>query len=226
MQQAYSLQEIGTKFIYKVYGWTGIGLAITAVTAYAVSLSSLGMLVQKNGILLIALFVAQFGLVIALSAFSQRMSLATAIGSYVLYSAITGVSLSVLFLAYTGASLASTFLIASAMFSLFALYGYCTKADLTSIGSLALMGLIGMIGCMVVNMFLQSPTLNYVVSGFGVIIFSVLTAYDIQMIKRMSYQLVSDGHDTQKVAIIAALTLYLDYLNLFLTLLSFTGKRK
>ncbi|MBA3953930.1 Bax inhibitor-1/YccA family protein [Candidatus Dependentiae bacterium] len=226
MNTTYSLQEIGTNFMYRVYGWMAAGLGLTASTAYWVSTTTLATKLITNSGLFLILMLVQLGLVIGLSFFIDRMSYSMAALGFMAYSLLTGVTLSSLFLIYTQASLVGTFIIAAGMFAAMAVYGYFTKADLTTMGSILFMALIGLIIGFVVNIFLKSSAFNTALSAFGVLIFAGLTAYDVQRIKQMSYSLLNQGDMAQRVSILGALTLYLDFLNLFLSLLSFTGKRR
>jgi len=222
----HSMQQIATNFMYKVYGWMSLALALTGITAFAVANTAMVYTLARSSGLLFLLCLIQLGLVFFLSAFINKMELGTAITSFVSYAILTGLGFSTLFLVYTGESLASTFLITAGMFGAMALYGYFTKSDLTQMGSILMMALFGLIITMVVNMFMQSSTLAIMIAALGVLIFAGLTAYDVQKIKSLSYQLLDEGQMRSKVAILGALTLYLDFINLFLMLLQFTGKRR
>jgi FtsH-binding integral membrane protein len=212
--------------MHKVYGWMAAGLALTAGASYYIAQTDFVQTVTQNTGLLIVLFLLQIGLVIYLSAFIQTMSLSMARFSFILYSFLNGVTLASIFLVYTQESIASTFLITAGMFATMAIYGYVTKTDLTGMGNFLLMALFGLIIAMVVNMFLQSASMQYVISACGVIIFTLLTAYDVQKIKQLGQTLEHGGEFQDKVVIIGALTLYLDFINLFLYLLQFMGKKK
>ena len=154
------------------------------------------------------------------------MSASTMVLVFIAYSVLMGVSLSFIFLAYTGASIASTFLIASAMFGGMAVVGYTTKTDLTKFGSIMMMGLFGIIIASVINMFMGSSTLDYIISFGGVLVFTGLTAYDVQKLKRIGSQITHEDENSRKLTIMGALTLYLDFINLFLFLLRIFGNRK
>lgn len=222
----YSLQQIGTQFMYKVYGWMAAGLGLTGITAYIISTTNTPlMLAQRPGILLVLMLI-QLGLVVFLSGFIQRMSSLTAHAAFLAYAVITGVTFSTLFLVYTQTSLATTFIITATMFAVLALYGFVTKRDLTSIGSIAIMALVGLLIGLVINLFLKSSGLQFLLSGLGVILFSALTAYDVQRLKLFSYTALNYGEEEAKVSILGALSLYLNFVNLFLMLLSFTGRRR
>lgn len=209
--------------IRKVYAWMGAGLAITAFMAL-VTLSSPAILnaVLGNKLIFYGLIIGELVLVFTLSGAINRLSAATATLIFIAYAALNGITLSVVFLAYTANSITSTFVITAGMFGTMSLYGSMTKRDLTSWGSFLFMGLIGIIIASVVNIFVGSSAVSWVVSGIGVIVFTGLTAYDTWKIKEMATQ----GIEGRKPAIIGALTLYLDFINLFLMLLRFTGNRR
>ena len=209
--------------IRKVYAWMGAGLAITAFMAL-VTLSSPAILnaVLGNKLIFYGLIIGELALVFTLSGAINRLSAATATLIFIAYAALNGITLSVVFLAYTANSITSTFVITAGMFGAMSLYGSMTKRDLTSWGSFLFMGLIGIIIASVVNIFVGSSAVSWIVSGIGVIVFTGLTAYDTWKIKEMAAQ----GIEGRKPAIIGALTLYLDFINLFLMLLRFTGNRR
>jgi hypothetical protein len=171
------------------------------------------------------LIILELVLVVALSWFIGKISAGTATLLFLVYSAVSGLTLSVVVLAFTDASLASTFAIAAAMFGATALYGYATGRDLSRLGSIMFMGLVGIIIASVVNIFIMNDTLNLVVSAIAVVVFSGLTAYDVQKIKNMD-MLAADDETRAKQAIFGALMLYLDFINIFLSLLNLTGKRR
>ncbi len=208
----------------RVYGWMFAGLLITAFFAYITVNSSLFYLVA-NGFTLLMLVLVELGLVWFLAARAIKMQYTTAAISFVIYSAINGITLSIVLYAYTLSSVAYVFVITAVMFGFMSVYGLVTKADLTSLGSLFFMGLIGLILVSVVNIFLGSTTLGWIISFVGIGLFLGLTAYDTQKIKHIhaTYQ----GTDKEKnVAIVGALELYLDFINLFLYILRLLGKRK
>ncbi|MBU0475075.1 MAG: Bax inhibitor-1/YccA family protein [Bacteroidetes bacterium] len=222
-----SIEQIEERtFIGKVYRWMGIGLFLTAITAYFVASSeSLVYALASNSILFFGLLIAEFGLVIYLSARIQKMSAETATAAFVIYSVLNGITLSLLLLVYTGASVASTFFTTALTFSAMSAYGYFTKRDLTTMGSYLQMGLIGLIIASVINIFWANGTMYWIISYVGVLLFVGLTAYDTQKIKKMG-AVVEGVQTTQKMAIMGALTLYLDFINLFLMLLRILGDRK
>jgi uncharacterized protein len=209
--------------IRKVYAWMGAGLAITAFMAL-ITLSSPALLnaVLGNKLIFYGLIIGELALVFTLSGAINRLSAATATLIFIAYATLNGITLSVVFLAYTANSITSTFVITAGMFGAMSIYGSMTKRDLTSWGSFLFMGLIGVVIASVVNIFVGSSAVSWVVSGIGVILFTGLTAYDTWKIKEMAAQ----GTEERKPAIIGALTLYLDFINLFLMLLRFTGNRR
>lgn len=209
--------------IRQVYAWMGAGLTITAVMAL-ITLSSPALLnaVLGNKLIFYGLMIGELALVFTLSGAINRLSEATATLIFVAYSALNGVTLSVVALVYTANSIASTFVITAGMFGAMSLYGYLTRRDLTSWGSFLFMGLIGVVIASLVNIFVASSAVSWVISGIGVIVFTGLTAYDTWKIKEMAAQ----GIGGRKPAILGALTLYLDFINLFLMLLRFTGNRR
>lgn len=212
----------------KVYLWMAMALVITGVTSYGVA-SSPGLMqaILTNNALLWVLIIAEFGLVFAISAAINKLSLTTATLMFVLYSVINGATLSVIFLVYTMESIASVFFITAGTFGVMAFIGYTTKKDLTSLGKMLLMALIGLIIATLVNVFfIQSSGFSLIVSYVGVLIFVGLTAYDSQKIKQMLLQAPDAGESAQKLALLGALTLYLDFINLFIYLLRIFGDRK
>ncbi len=225
---SYSMEGRVQSLMYAVYGWMSVALAITAITAYYIaSMPGMLMALMKNPMLLIFIFIAQIALVIGLAYFLPRMSLTTAIIMFTLYAVSVGITISSIFLVYTQASIATTFFVTAGMFAGMSLYGYFTKADLTTVGNIGIMILWGLIISMFINWFLQSPMFDLVISGIGVVVFALLTAYDTQKIKQIGqHMLIQDEQVMGKVAVIGALTLYLDFINLFLFLLRFLGNRR
>jgi FtsH-binding integral membrane protein len=215
------------RFMVRVYNWMAAGLAITGFMAFYISSSETIMnIIFGNSILPIALIIGQIGLVFWLASRVMQMSVSLATGVFMLYAGLTGVTFSVLFVVYTSASITSTFMVTAGTFGAMSLYGYTTKKDLTSWGSFLFMGLFGLIIAMVVNIFLQNSMMDTIISCIGVLIFVGLTAYDTQKIKEMNI-LGNEGTDEDtKEAIRGALTLYLDFINLFLMLLRLMGDRR
>ena len=208
----------------RVFGKMFLGVLLTAFVSLGVaSTPDLTNMIFSSKLVFWGLIIAQFGLVIWLSAGINRMSSTTASLLFYLYSAVTGVTLTPIFFAYTGAAIVKTFFITAGTFGVMALYGYTTKSDLSKMGSILFMALIGLIVVSLVNFFLASDTLSWIISGVGVLIFVGLTAWDTQKIKQMAYQ--TDEQNVGKLAAIGALSLYLDFINLFLYLLRFFGSR-
>ena len=211
----------------KVFGWMFGGLLVTGLTAfYTAHTPWLLERIFTNNIYWIGLLIAELVLVITLTGRVHKMSKGAAITSFMLYSVVNGLTLSVIFLAYTLSSIASVFFISAGMFGIMALYGYTTKKDLSKLGSILLMALIGIILAGIVNLFLPSSALSFAIAVVAVIVFVGLTAYDVQKIKAMAYQVENDDEFMTKFAILGALTLYLDFINLFLELLRIFGKSR
>jgi FtsH-binding integral membrane protein len=214
------------EFVRSVYNWMGAGLALTGGVAYAVAQNeTLTRLIFGNPILFFGLIIAELVMVFTLSARVSRMQASTATALFVGYAALNGVTLSVVFLAYTQTSIATTFFICAGTFIACSIYGWTTKRDLTSMGGFLMMGLIGIIIASVVNMFVRSSAMGMIISYIGVLVFVGLTAYDTQKIKTMAQTQPAglDGAVVRKGAIIGALSLYLDFINLFLMLLRIFG---
>jgi FtsH-binding integral membrane protein len=212
----------------KVYVWMTLALVITGFTAFGVA-NSPGILqaIYTNQILFWGLIIAEFALVIGVSAAINKISLTTATLMFVLYSVINGALLSYIFQAYTSSSIATVFFITAGTFAAMAVIGYTTKTDLSSMGKYLLMALIGMIIATLVNVFfVKSTGFELVLSYVGVLVFVGLTAYDSQKIKQMLLQAPDAGEGAQKVALLGALSLYLDFINLFIYLLRIFGKRE
>lgn len=211
----------------KVYLWMSLALVITGFTAYFVATSqTLLTMIFGNSLVMWGLIIAEFALVFTISGAINKLSLTTATLLFTLYSVLNGATLSVIFLAYTLSSIASVFFITSATFGAMALYGYFTKKDLSSWGRILFMALIGIIIATVVNIFLKSGALNMIVSYVGVLVFVGLTAYDSQKIKEMLLQAPDAGEGMQKIALLGALSLYLDFINLFIYLLRIFGSNR
>lgn len=214
------------EFVRSVYNWMCIGLALTGFVAYYVSNNdAILQFVFGNRIIFFALIIGELALVFSLISRVDKMSSSTATGLFVGYSALNGVTLSFIFLAYTRTSIVSTFFICAATFLVCSIYGWTTKKDLTSMGGFLTMGLIGIIIATLVNMFIRSSAMSMIISYIGVIVFVGLTAYDTQKIKNMALTQPAglDGSVIRKGAIMGALSLYLDFINLFLMLLRIFG---
>ncbi len=234
MNQFNSVKQASTRvetlniFMRGIYQWMAGGLGLTAAAAYMTSSSEAMMqFVFGNTMVLILLIVAELGLVVAISAGINKLSASTASGLFLLYSALNGVTISAILTVYTPASIFSTFVVCAGMFIAMSVYGMTTKKDLTSWGSFLFMGLIGIIIAAVVNMFLQSSMLDFLISGIGVLVFVGLTAYDTQKLSRMGESApMDDATAIRRGTILGALTLYLDFINLFLMLLRFMGQMR
>lgn len=211
----------------KVYVWMTLALVITGITAYGVA-NSPGILqaIYTNKILFFGMIIAEFALVIGVSAAINKLSLATATLMFILYSVINGALMSYIFLAYTASSVATVFFITAGTFAAMAVIGYTTKTDLSSMGKYLFMALIGLIIATVVNLFVKSDGMTLILSYIGVLVFVGLTAWDSQKIKQMLLQAPDAGEGAQKLALLGALTLYLDFINLFIYLLRIFGKRE
>ena len=214
-----------TAFLSKVYGWIFLGLLITAGTALGVASSpALIETLILNRILFWILILGQLGLVFYLSVRVDKIAPATAAGLFLLYSAMVGVTSSVIFMVYTGASIVSAFVIAGGMFGAMAVFGTFTKKSLAGVGQFMFMGLIGVLVASIVNIFLFNDMLSFVISVVGVIVFTGLTAWDAQRLKEMAVSL-PDGR-VGSYAVVGALTLYLDFINLFFFILRLLGGRR
>ncbi len=211
-----------TAFLRMVYGWMCAGLGITAFVAFTVTGSpALVRTIASNQILFFALILAELGLVFYLSSRATRLAPSTAIGLFVLYAALNGVTMSLVLLMYTGASIATTFVVTAGMFGALALFGTTTKRSLAGAGHFFFMGLIGLILASVVGIFWHSEALQFLISVIGVIVFTGLTAWDAQRLKQMALA-IPEG-ESGSYAIVGALSLYLNFINLFLILLRFQG---
>ncbi|HZO43565.1 MAG TPA: Bax inhibitor-1/YccA family protein [Methylomirabilota bacterium] len=212
-------------FLWKVYGWMAIGLGLTALVAFAVAGSpDLLRVLIGNRLVFFGLVIVELGLVFFLSARADRLAPGTAAGLFALYSALNGVTLSVILLAYTGESVTMTFVVTAGMFGALALFGSTTKRSLAGVGQFFMMGLIGLILASILGMFWHNDALQFLISVVGVIVFTGLTAYDAQRLKQMALAL-PEGQ-IGAYAVVGALSLYLDFINLFLMLLRFTGSRR
>ncbi|MDY3848516.1 MAG: Bax inhibitor-1/YccA family protein [Prevotella sp.] len=211
----------------KVYTWMTLAMVLTGLTAYGVATSP-GILnaIYSNSAIMWGLVIAEFALVFGVSAAINKLSLSTATLMFVAYSVINGALLSSIFVIYTMSSIASVFFITAATFGAMALYGYTTKTDLTSVGKILFMALIGLVIATIVNLFLGSSMMTMIISYIGVLVFVGLTAYDSQKIKQMLLQAPDAGETSQKLALLGALTLYLDFINLFIYLLRIFGDKR
>ena len=218
-------------FISSVFSWMGAGLGITAVVAYmfGTDLSYFSLLVNETGGMTGLGYIVMFAplvFVLLMSFAFNKLSSTALLGLYLLYSVVMGMSLSFIFWAYTMSSVFQVFAITAGMFGVMALVGYTTNTDLTKFGSIMMMALIGIIIASLVNMFMRSGALDYMISIIGVLVFTGLTAYDVQKLKRIGAGVEYGTEAAGKLAIMGALTLYLDFINLFLMLLRLFGNRK
>lgn len=212
-------------YMLRIYNYMSGGLAVTGAMAFAVSTSETAMqMIFGTGLVWIVML-SPLAFVLALTFGINRMSASVAQTVFWAFSAVMGLSLASIFITYTGASITRVFFITSGTFAAMSLYGYTTKRDLTGLGSFMFMGLIGIIIASVVNMFLQSTVMHFVISVLGVLVFVGLTAYDTQKIKNL-YQMADDAETATKKSVMGALTLYLDFINLFLILLRLFGQRR
>lgn len=217
-------QDAASIFLAKVFNWMAVGLGITGITAYFTASTGLARVIIGSPLFLI-IAIGTLGLVFFLSARIDKIQAGTASTLFIIYSLLNGLFFSTIFLRYTGSSIAGTFLITAGMFGGMAVYGLITKRDLSGWGSFLFMGLIGIIIASIVNIFLKSPGMYWVISMIGVLVFTGLTAYDVQKIKRMGEDgIMQQGNEAiTKGSIMGALALYLDFINLFLMLLRFFG---
>jgi FtsH-binding integral membrane protein len=225
-------------YMIRIYNYMAAGVALTGVTAWLTynaavvtdvsgkitGLTSFGQAIF-SGPLTIVLFLGTLGIVFFLSFRINKLQAGTAMALFMLYAGLLGLMLSSVFLSYTGASITRTFFISAASFGALSLYGYTTQRDLSPIGSFLIMGLFGLMIAMLVNIFLKSSGLDFAISAIGVLIFAGLTAWDTQKIKEM-YDANDDGTVSGRKAVMGALTLYLDFINLFLFMLRFLGDRR
>jgi len=226
MTQFVATQEQTQGLIYRVFSWMTLGLLVTATWSYFIAVNGWDKYILTRPYLGLVLLIAQLALVIVLAGFIQRLSFTTAAIIFMTYSVLTGTTLSYIFTRFSLPSIIQTLLITAGMFAAAALWGYFTKADLSKFRSILTMALFGIIIAMLVNMFIKSSGVNLAISLIGVVLFSALTAYDLQMIKRMANQMVTDDESYAKMGLLGALQLYLDFINLFLSLLNVMGRRR
>ncbi|WP_297216862.1 Bax inhibitor-1/YccA family protein [uncultured Desulfovibrio sp.] len=224
LESTRSTVSVSAIFMRHVYQWMTVGLGVTALVSYGIASSMAALQFMNNMAVMIVLVLAQIGLVVALSAAIHKFSAAMATGLFLLYSALTGAMLSSIFVVYPIGSIANAFLTTTGTFLAMSVYGTVTKRDLSGLGSFLFMGLIGICIAMLVNIFLASTMLDFVISCAGVLIFTGLTAYDTQKIRQFGANApLGDATAIRRGAILGALTLYLDFINLFLMLLRFFG---
>lgn len=226
-QHDQTVQERLINFMYGVYGLMSGALTLTALTAYFIAqIPNIEVTLFGSPALITLLFIGQFALVLGLSLMIQRLTFPMALTMFLVYSISMGVTMSVLFLVYTQASIVQTFAVTAGMFGIMTIYGYLTHTDLTRLGNVMMMVLWGIILAVLVNLFLKNPMFDLLISVAAVVVFTALTAYDTQKIKQIGQYMMADDEMMAKVAVIGALTLYLDFVNLFLYLLRFMGRRR
>jgi FtsH-binding integral membrane protein len=214
------------RFFNTVYGWMAAGLALTAAVAWWVSAHPYIIGQYLSGPMVIGLFIAQIVLVIAVSGAVNRIGPAAATALFLLYAGLNGLTLSFIFLIYTGSAVAGAFVASAATFGAMSLYGFVTRRDLTQLGSFLIMGLIGLVIASVVSIFWHSTALMVLINYVGVFLFLGLTAYDTQRLRAIAYATSGDARRSERYAIVGALTLYLDFINLFMFLLRIMGDRR
>ncbi|PKP34996.1 MAG: BAX inhibitor (BI)-1/YccA family protein [Bacteroidetes bacterium HGW-Bacteroidetes-17] len=230
--QTYKVGDVASAFIANVFTWMFLALAVTAVTSYffASSESLISSMINletgRMNMLGWIVTLSPFAFVMIITFGLQRLSFSTLSFLFIVFSILMGMSLSFILLVYTASSVFLTFIVTSATFGVMAFLGYTTKTDLTKFGSLMMMGLFGIIIASIANFFMHSSTLDYMISFIGVLVFTGLTAYDVQKLKRIGNGQVYGSLPKSKLVILGALNLYLDFINLFLFLLRFLGSRK
>lgn len=226
-QNSYAMPGSAREFMYKVYGWMSVALAVTAAVAYYVGTTpAVYTQIFQSPVLLIGIVIAQVALVLFLGWKIASLSYAEAVVAFMAYAVLVGITTSSVLLVYTMSSVYLAFAITAGLFASMALYGYYTNADLSSMGSFLVMGLWGIMLAMLVNMWFKSPVANYYISLIAVGLFTLMTAYDVQRIKRIGESLALSPDKRGSAAIYGALTLYLDFINLFMSLVQILGKRK
>lgn len=231
-QPGVASQPVARTFMASVFSWMGLALGISAITAYVFGTNMAYMQYLINtqsgglsGLGYIVMF-APLGFVLLMGMGFNRLSSSALTMIFLAYSVIMGVSLSFIFLAYTHGMIYQVFFVTAAMFGVMALLGYTTQTDLTKLGSLLIMALIGIVIASLINIFMKSDGLGYIISFIAVIVFTGLTAYDVQKLKNIGANVENSGEATAKLSILGALTLYLDFINLFLALLRIFGGRR
>jgi len=227
-QPQFTQATMAKTFMSNVFTYMTAALVISGIAAYMFGSSDLiFMLYTETGMSIFGWIVmlAPLGLVLLLGAKAQKFSYTTVLGIFVLFAVLIGMSLSSIFVIYTMSSIATTFMVTAGTFGVMAVLGYTTNTDLTKFGSILKMALIGLIIAMVVNWFMQSAMMDYVISGIGVLVFTGLTAYDTQKLKQIGSVVDANSEEGKKASIMGALNLYLDFINLFMFLLRFLGSR-
>jgi FtsH-binding integral membrane protein len=227
-RQSPALQLVQSRFMNRTYGWMFLGLLITAVASWGVASSESAIrFIIANQWVFYGVLIAELVVVFGLSAAHKRISSTVAISGFLFYATLNGITFSVIFLSYQMTSIAQVFLLTAGMFGGLAIFGSITKKDLSGVGTFMMMGLFGIIILSMVNIFTKSDSLNFAISAAAIIIFSGLTAFDAQRIKSMASEFSGEmSDDERKGAIFGALALYLDFINLFLSLLRILGRRR
>ncbi|MCT4592012.1 MAG: Bax inhibitor-1/YccA family protein [Candidatus Gracilibacteria bacterium] len=220
--------EVERSFMQKVYVWMSSALFVSGFIAYYLASYQAELLFSllKNPAVFYGILIGQVGIAIALGGFSRKMNMATSLVFFYLYAISIGITFAGLFFVYTLGSIATTFFITAGTFSFMAIYGYTTKADLSTMGNIAFMGLIGVIIASLVNIFLKNDSFQLIISFIGVLVFVALTAYDTQKLKEIAHNADLNQESGQKIALLGAFSLYLDFINLFLYLLRFFGNNR
>jgi uncharacterized protein len=215
------------QFMQGVYMWMCSGLVVTALVAYLVSISPQAIdIIFGTPFVFYGLIIAEFIAVIYFLTMITKVRSSTAVLIFLTYALLNGLTFAAIFLSFTIASIGITFAVTAGMFGIMSVYGYITKTDLTTIGNIAFMGLIGIILASILNFFFHSEAVDYIISYLGVLVFTALTSYDTQKIKNYNSMGKQSTEDNRKKSIVGALSLYLDFVNLFLMLLRFFGKRR
>ncbi|GAD04338.1 membrane protein, putaive [Porphyromonas crevioricanis JCM 15906] len=226
-EQSYAISsEVTSRLMCSVFLWMTIGLGISALAAYIIHDKQFDIALLQSRGLYLGLCIAEFALVMLLSAAIRRLSFGLATLMFGAYALLNGVTISPILLMFTGSSVMTTFLITAGTFGAMAILGYTTKMDLSKMGKLLYMALIGLLIAIVVNLFVGSSMMDLIVSGAGVLIFTGLTMYDVNKLRKLFGQAYEENEETRKVALLGALTLYLDFINLFLFVLRFLGNRR
>lgn len=228
MESTTAVSEVQVSFILKVYNWMTMGLALTALVSLAIEMviPEVRTIMLRNPFIFYGLLILELAVVWGLTAAINKMPAIVATIIFLCYAALNGITFSVIFLVYQLGSIAYTFFVTAAMFGVTSVFGYVTKMDLSRLGGILMMALFGLIIASIGNIFLHASNLEWIISYAGVVIFVGLTAYDTQKIKRMSVGIESSSEEGGKASIMGALSLYLDFINLFLFLLRIMGRRK
>lgn len=215
------------RFLIRVYGWMALGLLLSATVAFVtLSTPTLLLAIVNNPVVFFGLIIAELAAVWSFGSIASRFSSSVAAAVFMLYAVMNGLTFSVVLLVYTGGSVASTFVVCAGMFAALSVYGLTTQRDLTGLGSLMFMGLVGIILASAVNLFMQSDMVSWMTGFIGVVVFTGLTAYDTQKVVRLNVLGNEGSDDDRKEALTGALILYLDFVNLFLSLLRLFGRRR